>query len=88
MVRVKESIELQKDNKIELPAEKATEIPPRSYEVRKMRLFIEIFDVLSGDKKNDVSEQLFIDELVKTVKFSPNIPFDISMYGNTLRQYS
>lgn len=39
-------------------------------EVSKLKLFIEVFNALSGEDKNDVSERNFIDELIKTGKFS------------------
>jgi replicative DNA helicase Mcm len=39
-------------------------------EVSKLKLFIEIFNALAGDDKNDVSERNFIDELVNTGKFT------------------
>lgn len=39
-------------------------------EVSKLKLFIEVFNALSGEDKNDVSERNFIDELIKTEKFS------------------
>lgn len=54
---MKESLAPTKDDKMKLPAEKAMEVPPRSYEVRKMELFIEIFDVLSGVNTGKFSEE-------------------------------
>lgn len=39
-------------------------------EVTKLKLFIEIFNVLAGEDKNDVSERNFIEELLNTRKFS------------------
>jgi replicative DNA helicase Mcm len=39
-------------------------------EVSKLKLFIEVFNALTGEDKNDVSERNFIDELIKTGKFS------------------
>jgi replicative DNA helicase Mcm len=39
-------------------------------EVSKLKLFIEIFNALSGEDKNDVSERNFIDELINTGKFT------------------
>jgi replicative DNA helicase Mcm len=39
-------------------------------EVSKLKLFIEIFNALAGEDKNDVSERNFIDELINTGKFS------------------
>lgn len=39
-------------------------------EISKLKLFMEIFSSLSGEEKNDVEENVFIGELVKTGKFS------------------
>ncbi len=39
-------------------------------EVSKLKLFIEVFNALAGEDKNDVSERNFIDELIRTGKFS------------------
>jgi len=39
-------------------------------EVSKLKLFIEIFNALAGEDKNDVSERNFIDELINTGKFT------------------
>ena len=39
-------------------------------EVSKLKLFIEIFNALSGQDRNDVEEKNFINELVKTGKFT------------------
>jgi replicative DNA helicase Mcm len=36
----------------------------------KLKLFMEIFSSLSGEEKNDVEENVFIGELIKTGKFS------------------
>ena len=39
-------------------------------EVSKLKIFMEIFNALSGQDRNDVSENNFISELVKTGKFT------------------
>jgi replicative DNA helicase Mcm len=39
-------------------------------EVSKLKLFIEVFNALSGEDKNDVSERNFIEELINTGKFT------------------
>lgn len=39
-------------------------------EISKLKLFMEIFNALSGADKNDVEENNFINELIKTGKFS------------------
>ncbi|HEX9318964.1 MAG TPA: minichromosome maintenance protein MCM [Nitrososphaeraceae archaeon] len=39
-------------------------------EISKLKLFMEIFNALSGPDKNDVEEKNFINELIKTGKFS------------------
>jgi replicative DNA helicase Mcm len=39
-------------------------------EVLKLKLFMEIYNALSGQDRDDVSEETFINELVKTGKFS------------------
>jgi len=39
-------------------------------EISKLKLFMEIFNGISGQDKNDVEEKNFINELVKTGKFS------------------
>src|SRR5215210_472069 len=39
-------------------------------EISRLKLFMEIFSSLSGEEKNDVEENVFIGELVKTDKFS------------------
>jgi replicative DNA helicase Mcm len=39
-------------------------------EISKLKLFMEIFNALSGPDKNDVEENNFINELIKTGKFS------------------
>jgi len=39
-------------------------------EVSKLKVFMEVFNSLSGQDKNDVEERNFIDELIKTGKFT------------------
>lgn len=39
-------------------------------EVSKLKLFIEVFNALAGEDKNDVSERNFIDELINTGRFT------------------
>lgn len=39
-------------------------------EISKLKLFMEIFSSISGEEKNDVEENVFIGELVKTGKFN------------------
>lgn len=39
-------------------------------EISKLKLFMEVFNALSGADKNDVEEKNFINELIKTGKFS------------------
>jgi len=39
-------------------------------EISKLKLFMEVFNGISGQDKNDVEEKNFINELVKTSKFS------------------
>ncbi|HET7242471.1 MAG TPA: ATPase, partial [Nitrososphaeraceae archaeon] len=39
-------------------------------EISKLKLFMEVFNGISGQDKNDVEEKNFINELVKTGKFS------------------
>ena len=39
-------------------------------EVSKLKMFIEIFTALSGKDRNDVEEKNFINELIKTGKFT------------------
>jgi hypothetical protein len=39
-------------------------------EVSKLKIFIEIFNALSGQDRNEVSELNFIEELIRTTKFS------------------
>lgn len=39
-------------------------------EISKLKLFADVFKGLSGEDKNDVEEKNFINELVKTGKFS------------------
>jgi replicative DNA helicase Mcm len=39
-------------------------------EISKLKLFMEVFNALSGSDKNDVEEKNFINELIKTGKFS------------------
>jgi replicative DNA helicase Mcm len=39
-------------------------------EVSKLKMFIEIFNALSGQDKNEVEEKNFINELVRTGKFT------------------
>jgi replicative DNA helicase Mcm len=39
-------------------------------EVSKLKIFIEVFNALSGEDRNDVSEKNFMDELVRTGKFT------------------
>lgn len=39
-------------------------------EISKLKLFMEIFSSISGEEKNDVEENVFITELVKSGKFS------------------
>jgi replicative DNA helicase Mcm len=39
-------------------------------EVSKLKVFMEVFNSLSGQDKNDVEERNFIDELIKTDKFT------------------
>ena len=39
-------------------------------EVSKLKMFMEIFNALSGQDRNDVSENNFVSELVKTGKFT------------------
>ena len=37
---------------------------------RKLRLFIDIFNALAGDDKNDVQKKILIDELINTGHFT------------------
>src|ERR671919_809496 len=37
---------------------------------RKLKLFIDIFNALAGDDKNDVKKEILIEELVNTSKFT------------------
>lgn len=39
-------------------------------EISKLKLFMEIFSSISGEEKNDVEENVFVGELVKTGKFN------------------
>src|SRR5689334_18477563 len=39
-------------------------------EVSKLKIFIEIFNALSGQDRNEVSERNFIEELIRTTKFT------------------
>lgn len=39
-------------------------------EVSKLKLFIEVFNALTGEDKNDVSERNFIEELINTGRFT------------------
>src|SRR5262249_14408486 len=39
-------------------------------EISKLKLFMDIFNALSGQDKNDVEENNFVNELIKTGKFS------------------
>jgi replicative DNA helicase Mcm len=39
-------------------------------EISKLKLFMEIFSSISGEEKNDVEENVFIGELIKTAKFT------------------
>jgi replicative DNA helicase Mcm len=39
-------------------------------EVSKLKMFMEVFNALSGQDRNDVEEKNFIDELVKLGKFT------------------
>lgn len=39
-------------------------------EISKLKLFMDIFNDLSGEQKEDVEEKIFIHELFKTGKFS------------------
>ena len=46
-------------------------------EVSKLKLFIEIFNALAGDDRNDVNQDIFITELLNTGKFTEN---EITIY--------
>jgi hypothetical protein len=37
---------------------------------RKLRLFIDIFNALSGDDKNDIQKKILIEELINTGRFT------------------
>lgn len=46
-------------------------IPGRPHsEVTRLKMFMEIFNALSGQDRNDIEEKNFINELVKTGRFS------------------
>jgi replicative DNA helicase Mcm len=45
-------------------------LPKDPKAISKLKLFIEIFNALTGEERNDVTEKDFIDELLNTGKFS------------------
>ncbi|HZA68454.1 MAG TPA: hypothetical protein VE548_02055 [Nitrososphaeraceae archaeon] len=51
---------------------------------RKLRLFIDIFNALSGDDKNDVKKEILIEELVDTSKFTED---EAMVYVKKAQQY-
>lgn len=55
---------------LELKENLATRLEKQSSEGNKIKLFIEVFNTLTSQGMNDVGTKNFIDELVKTSKFT------------------
>ncbi|HZA70573.1 MAG TPA: hypothetical protein VE548_12825 [Nitrososphaeraceae archaeon] len=51
---------------------------------RKLKLFIDIFNALAGDDKNDVKKEILIEELVNTSKFTED---EAIVYVKKAQQY-